>query len=57
MVKIVDFRSDGILKQNGSLMDDKCGYMVLELAEHGEIFDIIYQTGPLEERLVKFYGR
>jgi serine/threonine protein kinase len=31
--------------------------MVLELAEYGEIFDIIFESGPLSMNLIKFYGK
>ena len=30
--------------------------MVLELAEYGEIFDVIYESGPLSMKMIQFYG-
>lgn len=57
VIKIIDFKTQGVMKQNGVVQEDKCCYMVLELAEHGEIFDIIYESGPLSEDLLKFYGK
>lgn len=30
-------------------------YAVLELAENGEIFEVIYKTGALKENTLRFY--
>lgn len=47
MIKAVDFQTNGIMYINEKEVEDAICYMVLELAENGEIFDLIYETGPL----------
>lgn len=55
IVKVYDFKVDGVLKKSGSVIEDDVAYAVLEVATNGEIFDVIFKTGALQENTLRYY--
>lgn len=40
---------------NNNVIEEQICYVVLELAENGEIFDIIFETGSLKGNTLIYY--
>lgn len=56
IVNLIEYNQDGILeKSNGT--KQSVIYIVLELAQGGELFDYVATTGRFEERIARFYFR
>lgn len=55
IIKVFDFRTKGVLKKQGEIIEEDIAYAVMEVANKGEIFEIIYETGSLKENTVRYY--
>lgn len=56
IVNLIEYDKEGIVeKANGSKRS--AFYIVLELAQGGELFDFVASTGPFSEAVARYYFR
>lgn len=55
ITKLIDFKTDGVMSSGNEVIEKDVAYAVLEVAENGEIFDVIFKTGALKENTVRYY--
>ena len=55
ITKLIDFSTKGILKSNDKVVEENVAYAVLELAQNGEVFEVIFKTGALKENTLRYY--
>lgn len=55
VIKIYGFNEEGIYIQKLTGNMRKCTYVILELCQNGSMFDIIYHTGILSDRITRYF--
>ena len=55
IVKFLDVK-EGIYKKKKSKEEKKVIYAIIELASKGEIFEVLFNVGPFNENLARFYA-
>ena len=57
IVKFEKVKVDGIYTSKSGQERNNIVYAVIELASKGEIFEVLYNTGPFNENLARFYAK
>ena len=54
LVSLIDFQANGVYRKSGG-EEKSCVYIVMELAEKGELFQYLFHTGRFSEESCRFF--